>query len=239
MSEQQKTTKKMYQRWWVWVIGLIVLFFVWNVGSNTINKARTKEIPNVMSINYTDAETVLKEQGFNVTSIESDAGSVLSNGSYNRSVKKGEVFKINDKTSPNYYEATKNKKVTIYYAKEDYTYNEPSKESTPTPTIAAAKSDNPVNSTSSSSSESLDWKQFLKDYEAWVDSYVEFMKKYKNNPTDASLIAEYGKLLSETAEWAEKSQKYENQLKEMSASDLGEYTKSITRILEKISSIAQ
>lgn len=228
--EQNKQKKKLYQKWWVWVIGLILIVFIWVQGSYRLDKALTKDIPNVMSINYTDAEKVLKENGFKVTSVETDAGSILSNDKYyNRSVKAGEVFKINDETNPDYYETTKNKKVTIYYAKEDYTY-EKSAENTPSP--------NTAQTSEKSSSGSAEWKQFLKDYEEWVDRYIEFMKKYKDNPSDVSLISEYTKFISETAEWAEKTSQYENKLKEMSSDDLNEYMKAIGRILEKINSIA-
>lgn len=113
--------KKLYQKWWIWVIGLIIIISIWRIGSITIDEAGTKYIPNVMSINYTDAEKVLKKQGFKVTVIETNADSVLSNDVNNRSVKKGEVFKINNETNPDYtYGSTKDKKITIYYAKNDY-----------------------------------------------------------------------------------------------------------------------
>lgn len=113
--------KKLYQKWWIWVIGLIIIISIWRIGSIAIDEAGTKYIPNVMSINYTDAEKVLKKQGFKVTVIETNADSVLSNDVNNRSVKKGEVFKINNETNPDYtYGSTKDKKITIYYAKNDY-----------------------------------------------------------------------------------------------------------------------
>jgi hypothetical protein len=36
-----------------------------------------------------------------------------------------------------------------------------------------------------------DCDQFIKDYEAFADSYVIIFKKYKENPTDASILTEY------------------------------------------------
>lgn len=237
MEEQKKPTKKFYQRWWVWVIIVILAIPIWCVVSNSIDQARTKQIPNVMSINYTDAEKVLEEQGFKVTAIETDAGSILSNDTlHNRSVNKGDVFKVNNSTNPDYSDKTKDKNITIYYAKDNYTYvaptEKPSEEKASSPSTSSAVS-------GTSSSGNSDWKQFLKDYEAWMDSYIEFMKKYKNNPSDTKLISEYGKFMGETAEWAEKSKKYEDKLKEMSADDFNEYMQTVTRILEKINSVSQ
>lgn len=236
MDEQEKKSKKLYQRWWVWVIGVILIVFAWNRISMTIDKATNKEIPNVMSINYTEAETVLKENGFKVTAVEADASSVLANiASNNRSVKKGEVFKINNSISPTYYEITKDKKVTIYYAKDDYVYEKPVEE-TSQPATDSAQTENTDASTASTEA----WKQFLKDYEAWTDKYIEFMKKYKANPTDITLISEYGKFAAETVEWAEKAKKYENELNQGNVSPeiIQEYFDTLARITKKITEVA-
>lgn len=238
MDEQNKKAKKLYQRWWIWVIGLIAAVLVWVYGGSAIDKARTKQIPNVMGINYTEAETVLKGRGFKVTSVETDAESILSNDNYTktlgRSVKKGEVFKINNETNPDYRETTKDKNVTIYYAKNDYTYEKPKEENTNSTTNNVA-----VNNTTTSASTGSDWQQFLKEYEAWADEYVAFLKKYKDNPSNPSFISEYTKLIGETSEWLEKSKKYEDSLKDLSTNDLSEYMKTITRISEKMSSIGK
>ena len=236
MNEQtnnnMKKEKKLYQRWWIWVIGLIALLIIFRIVSVSVDKARIKEIPNVMGINYTDAETVLNENGFKVTAVETDAGSILSDGIYDRSVKKGEVFKVNNETNPDYtYETTKNKKVTIYYAQNDYTYIE----TEPTPAPSAANDTG--NETANASAVSADWRQFLDDYENWVDSYIAFMKKYKENPTDTALISEYAEFAGDTAEWSEKAKQYEDGLKNMSPADVTEYTKRIGEILQKFNEL--
>lgn len=81
------------------------------------------------------------------------------------------------------------------------------------------------------------WKAFLKDYEAWVDSYVEATKKYQENPSDITLLSEYTKLLGQVAEWAEKADTYKEEL-EAAPEMLAEYLKTMERILEKLSSVA-
>lgn len=82
------------------------------------------------------------------------------------------------------------------------------------------------------------WKQFLKDYEDWADRYVEFIKKYKENPNNSSLFSEYSKFLTETVEWTNKAQEYEDELRntEVSSEFLTEYINTVGRILEKIAS---
>lgn len=235
-NNNMKKEKKLYQRWWIWVIGLIALLIIFRIVSTSVDKARTKEIPNVMGINYTDAETVLNENGFRITTVEADAESILSNGIYDRSVKKGEVFKVNNETNPDYtYETTKNKNVTIYYAQDDYTYIEA--EPTPTQIPAVAAAEDTDDGTEDTSAVSADWRQFLNDYENWVDSYIAFMKKYKENPTDTTLISEYAEFVSGTAEWSEKAKQYEDGLKDMSPADVAEYTKRIGEILQKFNEL--
>ena len=84
----------------------------------------------------------------------------------------------------------------------------------------------------------MSWRQFLKDYEAWVDTYVEFMGKYKDNPTDMSLISDYSKFIQQTAEWAEEAEKYQSDLENASPEILGEYVETLGRITKKIIEIA-
>ena len=54
--------------------------------------------------------------------------------------------------------------------------------------------------TEGSSSSSVDCDQFIKDYSDFVDSYVKLLKKYKANPTDASILTEYTEAAQKAAE---------------------------------------
>lgn len=100
------------------------------------------------------------------------------------------------------------------------------------------KEENNLNNDSLDNSNDEAWRQFLKDYEAWVDKYVEFMKKYKQNPTDMTLLSEYSEFLKQTVEWSEKAEKYENDLKNASPKVLTEYLETLSRISKKITEIA-
>lgn len=122
------------------------------------------------------------------------------------------------------------KTLTDCYVGSDYkgkVSEEPKEETTTQP------QSQPQSNTSSSSSE---WKQFLKDYEAWVDKYVAFMKKYKNASTSdmASMMSEYSSLMSDLTSWSEKSKNMQSSL---SGSDLTEYINTLSRITQKLSSI--
>lgn len=91
--------------------------------------------------------------------------------------------------------------------------------------------------TVSASAEIEPWRQFLKDYEAWVDSWIEISKKYRENPKDLTIISDYTNMLSEMYEWGERADEYENELKndDMSSEEFAEYMNTLSRILIKIS----
>ena len=82
----------------------------------------------------------------------------------------------------------------------------------------------------------IDWREFLREYEAWVDSYIEFMEKYNENPTDLTLLTDYMKLMDEYIEWAEKAENVEVELAN-SPEALKEYMETLTRIIGKLASI--
>ena len=50
-----------------------------------------------------------------------------------------------------------------------------------------------------------DCDTWLKNYERFVDKYIVVIKKYKANPSDASVMTEYSQLASEAARWAGKT----------------------------------
>ncbi len=82
-----------------------------------------------------------------------------------------------------------------------------------------------------------DWRQFLKEYELWMEDYISFRKKYAENPTDASYIADYAKFMSRLSEWSEKAKNIENSLKDASPDVLREYYETLSRIIKKINTL--
>ena len=83
-------------------------------------------------------------------------------------------------------------------------------------------------------SENFEWKQFLKEYEDWVDKYIEITKKYKENSTDITILSDYTKMLNELSEWTEKTEEAGKKLEEVSPSELAEFSSELSRISAKI-----
>lgn len=108
---------------------------------------------------------------------------------------------------------------------------------TKTSTDNQATLDQKVKNDKTDNTSDEDWRQFLKEYELWMDEYISFMKKYTKNPTDASLIADYAKFMSKISEWGEKSKNIENSLKDASPDVLGEYYETLSRIIEKMNTL--
>ena len=61
-----------------------------------------------------------------------------------------------------------------------------------------SSSDDSGSSTSTSSS--VDCDKFITDYEAFVRSYIKILKKYKANPSDASILTEYTEAAQKASE---------------------------------------
>lgn len=87
------------------------------------------------------------------------------------------------------------------------------------------------------SSNEAEWKQFLKDYEDWVDNYIEITKKYEANPSDLSILTDYTEMVSELAEWSEKADEIELELKDSDAAL--EYSNELMRIANKLAEAAK
>ena len=96
-------------------------------------------------------------------------------------------------------------------------------------------------SSSSSSSDSSDssqvtpeLKEFLDSYEAFVDEYIEFMNKYNQNPTDATLLAQYMDYMTKLADFEKKANDYAAQESQMSTADYNYYIDVTTRCTQKL-----
>ena len=59
---------------------------------------------------------------------------------------------------------------------------------------------------------SEEWNDILNDYEHYVNSYIAFIKKKKENPTDMAIINEYQELMQEGTEWTSKRTKASSEL---------------------------
>lgn len=96
-----------------------------------------------------------------------------------------------------------------------------------------------INSTDVLSNDALadeGWREFLKEYEEWVDKYIAVVKKYNANPSDLSILTEYTSLVTELAEWTEKADDFSDSI--VDVDDAAEYSAELMRIAAKLADAA-
>lgn len=227
-------------------------------------KEKGFEIPDVFGVNYTDATEVLEADGFEVTAIETSVGSISEKLLWPlENVDKGTVFKIDDyvkdgigdlvKGSDDYYEGdlvSNDKSIVIYYAKEDYVYDDGESEDdeiSSTETITSSEESSSEQQSTNVSEESTiqtddtsidpDFKSAMDSYEQFMSDYVDFMKKYQSNPTDFSLLADYAKFMSDYADYMEDFEAWEDE--DLNTAELAYYMDVQTRVTQKLLEVAQ
>ena len=72
------------------------------------------------------------------------------------------------------------------------------------------------------------WKDFLKEYEEFVDEYVVIYKKYKNDPTDMGVLSDYTDMASKATKLSDKAENVKDDIKD--SDDLKEYIDTLARI---------
>ena len=89
------------------------------------------------------------------------------------------------------------------------------------------------------SSDDLDpeFKEMMDSYEAFFDEYIAFMEKYKENPTDMSLLSELSDMLTKEAEMLKEMEGLDQS--EMSSAELAYYLEVTGRIYEKLAKVTQ
>lgn len=95
---------------------------------------------------------------------------------------------------------------------------------------------NNQNATESTDTIGADFKAAMDDYEAFFDEYIEFMKSYKDNPSDVTLAL---KSVEMATAYAENMEKLENlDTSSLNDAELAYYLEVTNRITQKLLSIA-
>lgn len=81
-----------------------------------------------------------------------------------------------------------------------------------------------------------EFKQAMDDYENFYNEYCEFMKKYMENPTDLSLLAEYSDIMQKSLEMSDSFAKWESE--DMSSEELSYYLEVSSRVSQKLLEVA-
>lgn len=84
---------------------------------------------------------------------------------------------------------------------------------------------------------SKEFKEAMDGYEQFMDEYVTFMKKYKENPMDISLITDYAIYMSKYAEFVKDFEEWEDE--EMNDAEAAYYIAVQTRVNKKLLEVAQ
>ncbi len=77
-----------------------------------------------------------------------------------------------------------------------------------------------------------DFKDAMDSYEKFMDEYVAFMKKYKENPSDINLLSDYSKYMSRYSDMCSKFNEWES--KNLNSAELSYYIEVQTRINQKL-----
>ena len=104
----------------------------------------------------------------------------------------------------------------------------------PTDSKASSKAESKQESRSNTDSGVVtpSFKETMDSYEAFFDSYIDFMKKYKENPSDLTMLSEYADYMSKYNDYMSKISAIDSD--NLSAADLAYYSEVHARIMKKL-----
>jgi len=79
------------------------------------------------------------------------------------------------------------------------------------------------------------FKKSMDDYAAFMDKYVDVMKRYKASPSDATVMAEYAEFVKKYAEFTESIKKVDQS--SLSAADAAYYLEVTSRVTKKLAEL--
>ena len=82
---------------------------------------------------------------------------------------------------------------------------------------------------------SAEFKEMMDSYEAFFDEYVEFMKRYNENPSDSELMLQLSSMMTKEADMLKKMEALEDN--EMTTAESAYYLEVTARIYEKLASV--
>lgn len=106
----------------------------------------------------------------------------------------------------------------------------PAEETTGAQTAAPAEEAAPA-----ATGNNADFRQFVDEYEAFMNSYCDFMEKYNSSSNTASMLLDYTKMAAQYTEWAQKWSNYDTS--GVSVDDLAYYNAANLRVLDRLSKI--
>ena len=104
--------------------------------------------------------------------------------------------------------------------------------------ISSSEGVNESNTSDVSSNEMRpEFKEAMDSYEAFYDEYCAFMKEYSENPSDLTLLSQYGEMMTQLSDMTEKFEAWNED--EMNDAELNYYLEVSNRVAQKLLEVAQ
>ena len=107
-----------------------------------------------------------------------------------------------------------------------------------TETTTSSKESKPAKTSEKKTTESVssDFKEAMDSYEEFMDEYVAFMKKYKENPSDLTILADYSDYMSKYSKFIKDFEKWESE--DMTTEEAAYYIEVQARVNKKLLEVA-
>ena len=112
---------------------------------------------------------------------------------------------------------------------------EPETESTAATTTVSEEESTTETTASDESEVSADFKATMDSYEEFFDEYVDFMQRYKENPTDTELLMEMSEMMTKEADMLRKLEAMDQST--MTTAEAAYYLEVTARINQKLASV--
>lgn len=133
------------------------------------------------------------------------------------------------KLTLSYYSSSKSLDIELEVTKDDTAQTDA------TDNTDAAETSTDAQTKTSPATSSSDFRALMDGYEQFMNSYVEFMKKYEDSDDTTSMLADYGSMMQQYSDWSKKFDDVDES--SLSADDQAYYLEVQGRVAQKLSEI--
>lgn len=133
------------------------------------------------------------------------------------------------KLTLSYYSSSKSLDIELEVTKDDTAQTDA------TDNTDAAETSTDAQTKTSPATSSSDFRALMDGYEQFMNSYVEFMKKYEDSDDTTSMLADYGSMMQQYSDWSKKFDDVDES--SLSAEDQAYYLEVQGRVTQKLSEI--
>ena len=133
------------------------------------------------------------------------------------------------KLTLSYYSSSKSLDIELEVTKDDTAQTDA------TDNTDAAETSTDAQTKTSPATSSSDFRALMDGYEQFMNSYVEFMKKYEDSDDTTSMLADYGSMMQQYSDWSKKFDDVDES--SLSADDQAYYLEVQGRVAQKLSEV--